>query len=126
MFVDAIPVVELPPLVEPPPAVVPPPSALAPPDVETPNDDVVGKLEAAADDAEVLGAALLATTNPLPRLMLMRLLALELLAAPLEPDWPVELGVAAEPANDEPPATIDAAVLATLVRRDPVACGGGV
>ena len=58
--------------------------------------------------------------------MLMRLLALELLAVLLELDWPVEPGVAADPANDDPPATIDAAVLATLVRRDPVACGGGV
>src|SRR6476469_494924 len=100
MFVDVIQVVVLLPLVELPPAVVPPPSALAPPDVETPNDDAVGKLEAAAEGAEELGTAVLATTNPLPRLMLVRLLALELLAVPLEPDWPVELGVAAEPAND--------------------------
>ena len=126
MFVDVIPVVVLLPLVELPPAVVPPPSALAPPDVETPIDDVVGKLEETAEETEELVAEVLATTKPLPRLMLMRLLALELLAVPVEPDWLAELDVAADPANDEPPATIDAAVLAALVRREPVACGGGV
>jgi hypothetical protein len=131
MFADVMPVTVLLPVVELPPAVVPPPTALAPPDVETPNVDVVGKLEATALAAdELLDPLLLVTSRPLFRLALMRLLEVDppvVLPDVLpELDWPVVLGVAADAPNDEPPATIDAAVLATLARREPVACGGGV
>jgi hypothetical protein len=131
MFVDVMPAGVLLPLVKLPPAVVPPPTALAPPDVETPNVDVVGKLVATALDAgELPDPLLLVTNSPLFRLALVRALEFNplavLLGVPLGTDCPVELGVAADPAKDEPPATIDAAVLATLVRREPVACGGGV
>src|SRR5258708_4485795 len=131
MFVDVMPVIVLLPVVELPPAVVPPPTALAPPDAETPNAVVVGKVEAPAlGPDELLDPLLLVTSRPLFRLALMRVLEVDppvvLPDVLLELDWPVVLGVAADAPNDEPPATIDAALLATLARRQPVACGSGV
>jgi hypothetical protein len=66
---------------------------------------------------------LLVTTSPFPR----RAMAIELeLAAPRVPEAPrfAVLVDDAAPANDDPPATIDAAVFATLARREPAGGGG--
>ena len=90
---------------------------------------LLNRTETPEETEELPDPPLLVTSKPPPRLTLKRLFEVDRWAPPvvlLDTDWLVELGVAADPANDEPPATIDAAVLATLARREPVACGGGV